>query len=63
MREGGSKGVEGVKGAQGPITGNKGKVDSLWRLDVGTGDVFLLIGKQTNKQIEATNVEREGLSR
>ena len=55
--------MEGGKGAQGPITGNKGKVDSLWRLDVGTGDVFLLIGKQTNKQIEATNVEREGFSR
>ena len=52
-----------MKGAQGPITGNKGKVDSLWRLGVGTGDVFLLIGKQTNKQIEATNVEREGFSR
>ena len=42
--------MEGVKGAQGPITGNKGEVDSLWRVDVGAGDVFAL-NKQTQQNI------------
>ena len=43
--------MEGVKGAQGPITGNKGEVDSLWRVDVGAGDVFA-----RNKQKQQKNI-------
>ena len=41
--------MEGVKGAQGPITGNKGEVDSLWKVDAGVGNVFAM-DKHTNKQ-------------
>ena len=46
--------MEGVKGAQGPITGNKGEVDSLWRFDVGVGIFLQWTNIKTNRQQKKT---------
>ena len=54
VREGGSKGGNGRGEGCSGANYRKQRRSGL-TVDAGVGDVFLMIGKQTNKQVQQTN--------